>query len=68
MTSSMTLTGPQICALMRRHRVTIRDIKSRFNVTMKRTRFVREHGVTGALAADWTWMISGVWPDGATAS
>lgn len=59
----MTLTGQDICALMRKHGVTIRDLKARFGVTLKRTRYVRTNGVAGGFALDWIWMITGSWPE-----
>lgn len=43
---------------MRRHRVTIRGLAGRMNVTLKRVRFVRANGVSGeAFVRDWTEAI-----------
>lgn len=57
------LSGPMICRLMRRNRVTIRGIADRFQITKKRIREVRTSGVTGFLAGEWHFMITGIWPD-----
>lgn len=59
----MVLTGPRIKALMRKHQVTIRDIKAKHRITLRRIREVRESGVRGFFAAEWFWIITGRWPD-----
>ena len=41
---------------------TIAGIASKFNLTKKRVREVRAQGVTGFLAQEWTFMITGQWP------
>lgn len=44
--------------LMRRHQVTIRDLAKRMNITLKRVREVRTHGVKGdCMCMDWTEAI-----------
>ena len=48
--------------MMRKHKVTIASIASKFNLTKKRVREVRAQGVTGFLAQEWTFMITGQWP------
>lgn len=55
-----------ICRLMRRHRVTIQGIADRFQITKKRIRQVRTSGVTGFLAAEWHFIITGTWREQAT--
>lgn len=57
------LSGTAIKRLMRRHRITIRGLAERFNITQKRVRDVRAHGVSGFLASEWCFMITGQWPD-----
>lgn len=47
------VSGATVCRLMRRHRVTIRQIAARYNIPMTRVRYVRAHG--GPL--DWPLMI-----------
>lgn len=64
----MQLTGTEIRALMRKHNITIRALKAKYGVTLKRIRHVRTHGVSGAFAQDWAWMITGEWPDAQAAT
>jgi hypothetical protein len=59
----MNLTGSMIIRLMRQHRVTMRDIKARHGVTLKRIREVRTKGVRGFAAEEWFMIITGKWPD-----
>lgn len=60
----MRLTGNGIKRLMRSHHVTMREIKSRYKITLKRIREVRANGVTGFAAEEWIFIITGKWPDG----
>lgn len=53
------ITGPELCRLMRVHRVTIRDLKARTGFTLKLIRDRRTHGVRGFAAMDWTEAITG---------
>ena len=53
------MTGPELCSLMRKHRVTIRDLKTRTGFTMKRIRERRETGLIGHAAIDWHEAITG---------
>jgi hypothetical protein len=55
------LSGAEIRRLMRIHRVTIESIAARFNLTRKRVREVRIAGVTGFLASEWHYLITGTW-------
>ena len=56
----MILTGKQICSLMRCSRVRIRDLAVRMQITQKRIRYVREHGIAdGNAARDWIEAITG---------
>jgi len=57
------LSGPMICRLMRRHRVTIQGIADRFQITKKRIREVRTSGVTGFLAGASAIARNGFWLD-----
>jgi len=59
----MVLTGWKIRALMREHGATIRGIKAKHQITLKRTREVRANGVRGFAACEWFWIITGRWPD-----
>lgn len=56
------LTGAQVRNLMRKHGATMRGIKTKHQITLKRTREVRMHGVRGFFAAEWFWIIVGHWP------
>jgi len=58
----MKLTGTMIKRLMRRHHTTIRAIKNKHQITLKRIRDVRKTGVDGFLAAEWIYFITGDWP------
>lgn len=49
--------------LMRQHRVTIRSVAQKWNITMKRVREVRKDGVTSFAASEWHFMITGRWLD-----
>lgn len=57
------LSGAMICRLMRQHNATIQDLADRFKITKKRIREVRLSGVTGFLASEWHYMITGAWLD-----
>ncbi len=48
------LSGEEIVQLMRKHRVTIRSLALRMNITLKRVREVRQKGVSGrCFCQDW---------------
>lgn len=48
------LPGRYIVKLMRKHKVTIKELAQRMNITQKRVRQVREQGVTGnGMCLDW---------------
>lgn len=51
-----------VCTMMRKQKVTIAALAAKFNLTQKRVREVRAQGVTGFLAQEWTFMITGQWP------
>lgn len=53
------MTGKELCTLMRKHKVTIRELAKRIGVPMKRVRFRREHGMDRTLARDWIQAITG---------
>jgi len=59
----MKLSGNMVKRLMRRHHVTIRQVKDQHQITLKRIREVRDHGVDGFFAAEWLFIITGKWPD-----
>lgn len=58
-----TLSGSMVCRLMRKHHVTIAGLAAKHNITQKRVREVRAHGVSGFLSMEWCFLISGEWPD-----
>jgi hypothetical protein len=49
-----TLSGKTIRALMRSNKKTIRGLAAQWNITQKRVRFVRTHGVQGEVLV-WEW-------------
>lgn len=54
------LTGKQLCRLMRRHGVTIRELARRMGNTQKQIRHRREHGIpTFVLRIDYEEAIYG---------
>jgi hypothetical protein len=57
--AAFQMTGPELCSLMRKHRVTIRDLKQRTGFTMKRIRERRESGLGGHAASDWHEALTG---------
>lgn len=67
---SASMTGPEVVRVMRANRITIRAAAQAFNVTLKRVREVRAHGVSGALYvwewSDWLPRVAGraSWLDG----
>jgi hypothetical protein len=57
------ISGQQIVALMRKHRVTIRELSRRMQITQKRIRQVRERGLDHpGFARDWIEHITGTDP------
>jgi hypothetical protein len=58
-----TMSGSMVCRLMRKHRVTISDLASKHQITQKRVREVRAKGVSGFLACECVFLITGQWPD-----
>ena len=57
------LSGADIRRMMRKHHVKMRDLKKQYQVTLKRIREVRLKGVTGFSAEEWTFLITGKWPE-----
>ncbi|NEX60229.1 hypothetical protein [Noviherbaspirillum galbum] len=55
------LSGKEIRRLMRVHRITIDAIATRYDLTKKRVREVRMTGVSGFLASEWHFLITGIW-------
>ena len=54
------ITGPTLCRLMRRHRLTIRTLAQRLGVPMTRVRLRRQHGIKNRhVARDWLEAITG---------
>lgn len=54
-------SGKEIKYLMRVHRVTIRELARRMNITMARVAKVRENGISGnAFCLDWLEAIAGI--------
>jgi hypothetical protein len=57
------ITGKEVVRLMRVWRVSIRDLKIKTGITMKRIRQVRESGTTdGFHTRDWVQAITGTDP------
>lgn len=55
-----TLSAETIQHLMRKHHKTIRGIAKEWNLTMKRVRHVRLHGVQGdVFVMDWLEILTG---------
>lgn len=63
MNTEHRLPGRMVCRLMRKHKVTIRALATKFNITQKRIREVRKDGVRGFLASEWHYLITGHWLD-----
>jgi hypothetical protein len=60
---SWRLSGPDLCTLMRRHRVTIRMLAQRMDIPMTRVRYRRRHGIAEwNVMRDWAQAITGVDP------
>ena len=57
--TTFDLSGPELCALMRRHKVTMRDLKQRTGFTLKLIRNRRTNGLKGHAAIDWHEAITG---------
>jgi len=55
----LVLSGRDLCRLMRRHRVTIRDLARRTGITQKRIREIRRSQLTGLAVHDWIEAITG---------
>lgn len=51
--------GAAIRSLMRQHRVTIRQLAARMDITLDRIRYVRREGIAGHAACDWYQGITG---------
>ncbi len=56
------LTGKSVARLMRRERVTIRELAARMGLTLKAIRHGRNNGVRGHGVADWVEAITGALP------
>jgi hypothetical protein len=57
------MTGPELIALMRRHKITIRALAQRMDIPLARVRQVRQHGLTCPLAVrDWLEAVTGTDP------
>ena len=57
------MTGKELATLMRLHKVTIRELARRIQITQTRVRYRRETGLTNPeLARDWIQAITGIDP------
>jgi len=56
------IEGHEVKRLMRQHKIRIRDVALKHQITLKRVRQVRAEGVQGFLAAEWLFIITGQWP------
>lgn len=52
------LSGPEVCEMMRRHRVRVCDLQNKLLVSQARVQHVRKYGVTGAAAEVWREAIT----------
>ena len=55
--NDQNLTGETIRYFMRVNDITIRRIAAHMQITLKRVRFVREHGCSGISCTDWMQAI-----------
>lgn len=59
----LQLTGTQLCLLMRQHKRTIAQLARDNGITQARVRQVRAEGVSGFLASEWHYFVTGQWLD-----
>ena len=57
--TTFAMSGPELCALMRKHKVTMRDLKACTGFTLKLIRSRRTTGLKGHAAIDWHEAITG---------
>jgi hypothetical protein len=57
--NSFRFSGPEVCGLMRKHRVTIKRLASAMQIPQWRIRRVRAQGIAGHAACDWFQAITG---------
>jgi len=57
------LSSTMVRRLMRQNGVTIRSLAEKNQITMERIREVRANGVSGFVASNWHFMITGIWLD-----
>ena len=57
----LELSGKDLITLMRKHRLTIKALAQKWEITQKRVREVRRDGVTGFSADEWHYLITGRW-------
>lgn len=71
-TNEYQLTGCEVASMMRRNKITIRDLAAKMQITLKRVRQVRntkdEVALTGHTAIDWIEHITGSLPARARAA
>lgn len=60
--SRITMTGQELRQLMNTHKVSLRELKARTGITLKRIRQVRKAGITGFAVLDWQEAILGYVP------
>ncbi len=56
------MTGKELITMMRRHKVTIRELARRIQIPQKRVRIRRDIGLDAETARDWIQSITGVDP------
>lgn len=60
--SQIKMTGRELRGLMRKHRVTIRELSKRTGIFQYRIRQVRSNGLVGLAVLDWQEAIIGELP------
>lgn len=60
MIETPVISAKELCSMMRKNRVTMRELAGRMGITLRRIRRAREIGVFGAnTARDWVEAITG---------
>lgn len=52
---SVHLSAEKICSLMQKHKLAIHELAARMSISVRRVRYVREHGVSGRIRC-YAWL------------